>query len=382
MTGQLRVTILGGERIQAFIPNPLPPDPPLELTAARQRLLERANLALGRLDSVSLLLPDVNIFLHAYVRREAVLSSQIEGTQSSLADLLLFERGEVPGVPLDDVTKVSNYVQALEHGIEQLRAGFPLCNRLIRDMHAILLSSGKGSERSPGEFRRSQNWIGGTRPGDAHFVPPPPDEIENCMAALERFLHNQEVCPALVKAALAHVQFETIHPFLDGNGRTGRLLIAFILHHEAVLQKPLLYMSLFFKRHREQYYGLLDSVRWNGDWEAWLDFFLTGVEETATNAVETAQRLVALFKADERRIPSLGRSASTVLRVFQAMCQNPVLTIKDVCERTGLSFPAANKAMDGLVKLGVAQEFSGKRRNRVFAYEQYVRILSEGTEAL
>lgn len=382
MTGQLRVTILGGERIQAFIPNPLPPDPPLELTAARQRLLERANLALGRLDSVSLLLPDVNIFLHAYVRREAVLSSQIEGTQSSLADLLLFERGEVPGVPLDDVTEVSNYVQALEHGIEQLRAGFPLCNRLIRDMHAILLSSGKGSERSPGEFRRSQNWIGGTRPGDAHFVPPPPDEIENCMAALERFLHNQEVCPALVKAALAHVQFETIHPFLDGNGRTGRLLIAFILHHEAVLQKPLLYMSLFFKRHREQYYGLLDSVRWNGDWEAWLDFFLTGVEETATNAVETVQRLVALFKADGQRIPSLGRGASTVLRVFQAMCQNPVLTIKDVCERTGLSFPAANKAMDGLVKLGVVHEFSGKRRNRVFAYEQYVRILSEGTEAL
>ncbi len=383
MTGRYEITNIAGERIRAFVPHPLPPHPPLELNDQRQRLLERATLALGRLDSVTLLLPDPGLFLYAYVRREAVLSSQIEGTQSSLAQLLLFELEEAPGVPVDDVVEVSNYVAALNHGLERLKEGFPLSNRLIREMHAILLSRGRGSEKSPGEFRRSQNWIGGTRPGNAHFVPPPPQHVEECMAALEHFLYDEgNPYPALIKAALVHVQFETIHPFLDGNGRIGRLLIAFILHHDQVLAQPLLYLSLYLKQHRAEYYRLLDLVRTDGDWEAWVDFFLEGVELTASNAVETARRLVSLFQQDEQKIQTLGRVASTVLRVFRTLCERPLVTLNQVCERTGLSFPAAAKAMGALERLGIVREITGQRRNRVFAYQEYLTILSEGTEPL
>jgi len=383
ITGKYEVTTIAGETVRAFIPHSLPPSPSLELNEKHQRLLERATLALGRLDSITLLLPDPGLFLYAYVRREAVLSSQIEGTQSSLAQLLLFELAEAPGVPLDDVTEVSNYVAALSHGLQRLREGFPLSNRLIREMHAILLSRGRGSEKSPGEFRRTQNWIGGTRPGNAHFVPPPPQSVEPCMADLERFLHDEgNPYPALIKAALAHVQFETIHPFLDGNGRIGRLLIAFILHHDRVLSEPLLYLSLYFKQHRSEYYRLLDQVRLDGDWEAWVDFFLEGVEHTASNAVETARRLVNLFQQDEERIQGTGRNTSTVLRVFRNLCERPLMTLNEVCKETGLSFPAANKATQTLIQIGIAREITGQRRNRVFAYDKYLEILSEGTEPL
>jgi len=383
MTGRYEITTVAGEQVRAFVPHPLPPAPPLEMDPQRQQLLERATLALGRLDSITLLLPDPDLFLYAYVRREAVLSSQIEGTQSSLAQLMLFELAEAPGVPLDDVREVSNYVAALDHGLKRLQAGFPLANRLIREMHAILLAQGRGSEKSPGEFRRSQNWIGGTRPGNAHFVPPPPQQVEECMAALERFLHHEgNPYPAILKAALAHVQFETIHPFLDGNGRLGRLLIAFILHHDHVLAQPLLYLSLYFKQHRAEYYRLLDLVRTDGDWEAWVDFFLEGVEHTASNAVETARRLVGLFQQDEEKIQSLGRVASTVLRVFRTLCQRPLVTLNEVCQRTVLSFPAATKGIQALDRLGIVREITGQRRHRVFAYDQYLAILSEGTEPL
>ncbi len=383
LTGRYETTLVAGETIRAFVPHPLPPEPPLELTAQRQQLLERATLALGRLDSVTLLLPEPDLFLYAYVRREAVLSSQIEGTQSSLAQLLLFELEEAPGVPLDDVVEVSNYVAALNHGLQRLREEFPLSNRLIREMHAVLLSRGRGSEKSPGEFRRSQNWIGGTRPGNAHFVPPPPDAVQECMAALESFLHGEgNPYPALIKAGLAHVQFETVHPFLDGNGRIGRLLIAFVLHHDRLLSQPLLYLSLYFKQHRAEYYRLLDLVRAEGDWEAWLDFFLEGVEHTATNAVETAKRLLALFQQDEQKIQRAQRIASTVLRVFRVLCKRPLTTLNQVCEHTGLSFPAAARSMRALEDLGIAREVTGQRRNRVFAYQEYLNILSEGTEAL
>jgi Fic family protein len=265
-TGIYQIKKVAGEQIRAFIPHPLPPDPPLEWTSQRQRLLEHATLALGRLDSITLLLPDPHLFLYAYVRREAVLSSQIEGTQSSLAQLLLFELEEAPGAPLDDVVEVSKYVAALNYGLKRLQEGFPLSNRLIREMHEVLLASRRSSEKSPGTFRRTQNWIGGTRPGNAHFVPPPPEQVEDCMMALERFLHNKaNPYPTLIKAALAHVQFETIYPFLDGNGRVGRLLIAFILHHDGVLSQPLLYLSLYFKQHRAEYYRLLDLIRTDGD---------------------------------------------------------------------------------------------------------------------
>lgn len=382
-TGYYEVTTVGGEQIRAFVPHPLPPVAPLEISYARQRLLEKATLALGRLDSISLLLPDPNVFLYAYVRREAVLSSQIEGTQSSLADLLLFEMEEAPGTPLDDVSEVSRYVAALEHGMERLRAGFPLSNRLIREMHQVLLAGGRGSEKSPGEFRRTQNWIGGTRPGNAYFVPPPPALVEDCMASLERFVHDQNTpYSVLVKASLAHVQFETIHPFLDGNGRIGRLLIAFILHEGGVLARPLLYLSLFFKQHRAEYYRLLDRVRTDGDWESWVDFFLEGVENTASNAVQTAQRLAALFREDAARVQSIGRAASSALRTYNALCDRPLITLNEICRRTGVSFPTATKSMTNLVDLGIARELTGGQRNRIFAYDRYLAILNEGTEPL
>ena len=383
ITGRYEVTGIGGEQVKAFVPHPLPPNPPLDLSNGRQRLLERATLALGRLDSITLLLPDPNLFLYAYVRREAVLSSQIEGTQSSLADLLLFELEEAPGVPFDDVVEVSNYVAALEHGMKRLREGFPLSNRLIREMHATLLSRGRGDEKSPGEFRRTQNWIGGTRPGNAHFVPPPPSHVEDGMAALERFIHDAGTpYPALVKAALAHVQFETIHPFLDGNGRIGRLLIAFILHHGGVLSKPLLYLSLYLKQHQAEYYRLLDLVRAEGGWEAWLDFFLEGVENTASNAVQTAQRLLALFSEDADRVQSLGRAAASALRVFNALRERPLITLNEVLRHTKISFPTATKGMNALVELGIVRELTGQRRNRIFAYDRYLSILNEGIEPL
>ena len=379
-TGLYDKTRFAGEEIRAFVPQALPPDPPLELTHQRQRLLERATLSLGRLDSITLLLPDPDLFLYMYIRREAVLSSQIEGTQSSLAQLLLFELEEAPGVPFDDVVEVSNYVAALNHGLKRLQEGFPLSNRLLREMHAELLSRGRGSEKSPGEYRQTQNWIGGTRPGNAHYVPPPPHQVEPCMAALERFLHNENnPYPGLLKAALVHVQFETIHPFLDGNGRVGRLLIAFILHHDGLLSQPLLYLSLYLKQHRSEYYRLLDLVRSDGDWETWIDFFLEGVEETASNAIETARRLVHLFQKDEQKIKSLGRKASTALRVFRVFCDRPLITLNQIGERTGLSFPAVTKGTQALEKIGIVREITGRRRNRVFAYQSYLEILSEGT---
>jgi Fic family protein len=380
--GRFVTSPTAGETVRAFVPRPLPPDPPLVITPERQRLLERALLACGRLDAVTTLLPDPDFFLYAYVRREAVLSSQIEGTQSSLSDLLLFELDQAPGVPFDDVAEVSNYVAALEHGMSRLREGFPLSNRLIREIHARLLASGRGAGKNPGEFRHSQNWIGGTRPGNAHFVPPPPQELEPCMAALEGFLHDPAAPGALVKAALAHVQFETIHPFLDGNGRVGRLLIALVLHHEDVLRQPLLYLSLYFKQHRAEYYRLLDAVRTSGDWEAWLDFFLEGVEQTATGAVDTAHRLLALFDADAARLRALGRTAANALRLFDVLRERPVASVNLLAERAGVSFATAARLIEALVELGIVREITGRKRQRVFAYQAYLDILNEGAEPL
>ena len=382
-TGVFHVSTAGGETVRAFVPAPLPPVPTLELTGTRQRLLERATHAVGRLDSVSALLPDPHLFLYAYVRREAVLSSQIEGTQSSLSDLLLFELEEVPGVPFDDVVEVSNYIAALEHGMARMREGFPLCNRLLREMHGRLMSRGRGSEKSPGEFRSSQNWIGGTRPGNAHFVPPPPEEVAATMAALEAFLHEEvSGLPLLIKAALAHVQFETIHPFLDGNGRLGRLLIALLLHQGGLLGEPLLYLSLYLKQHRALYYSLLDRVRAEGEWETWVDFFLEGVEQTALGAVQTARRLVTLFDTDAQRTQVAGRGAANALRALGGLRQRPILSVKQLCQMTAMTFPTAAKGIQHLVKLGIARELTGQRRNRVFVYDAYLSILNEGGEPL
>jgi Fic family protein len=378
--GRYEVSTTGGERVEAFIPDPLPPAPPLDLSGPLQAQVEQAALALGRLDSISALLPDTMLFLYSYVRKEAVLSSQIEGTQSSLSDLLLFEIEQAPGVPLDDVVEVSGYVAALEHGLMRLRGGFPICARLIREMHAKLLERGRGSTKQPGEFRRSQNWIGGTRPGNAHFVPPPHTEVAACIAQLERFIHDETShLPRLVRAGLVHAQFETIHPFLDGNGRIGRLLITLLLCDYGALAEPLLYLSLYFKEHRDEYYQKLDQARRDGDWEAWLGFFLDGVAETADGAVATAGDLSRLFDGDRQRLQAAGRRAGSLLRVHETLEARPLVTLTEVVARSGLSFPAASSAMEELVNLGIASELTGKKRNRVFAYDRYLATLAAGT---
>ena len=304
----------GGEAFRAFVPAPLPPRPLLSLSADDQDLMEQADRALGLLDGLTKLLPDPSIFLYGYVRKEALLSSQIEGTQSSFADLLLHESHLAPGVPLDDVQEVSNYVAAMNHGLRRLRRdGFPLSLRLIKEIHAVLMAKGRGSRQAPGEFRSSQNWISGTRPGNAMYVPPPWERVQNCMGNLEDFLHDRpRKTPVLIKAALAHVQFETIHPFLDGNGRLGRLLITLILCAQGTLQEPLLYLSLYFKQNRQVYYDLLQDVRLKGNWVGWLRFFLEGVRDTARQAGETAKTILALFDKDRRKIETLGRRAGTV----------------------------------------------------------------------
>ncbi len=382
-TGRYEATTTAGETVRAFVPAPLPPVPPLDLAGARQRQLEQALLACGRLDAVTALLPEPDLFLYAYVRREAVLSSQIEGTQSSLSDLLLFELDEAPGVPFDDVVEVSNYVAALEHGLARLREGFPLSSRLLREVHGKLLARGRGADKLPGEFRRSQNWIGGTRPGNARHVPPPAQDIADCMAALERFIHAEaDGLPILVKAALAHVQFETIHPFLDGNGRVGRLLIALMLADAGVLAQPLLYLSLYFKQHRAEYYRQLDAVRRDGDWEAWVDFFLEGVAQTAAGAVDTAHRLLALFADDAAKARGLGRAAANTVRVFDALRARPIASISDLSRRTAVSYPTVARAIEALASLGIVRELTGRKRDRVFAYDRYLAVLNEGAEPL
>ncbi len=376
-------TAVGGELLRAFVPYPLPPDPPLALDGDLQQRLESAGLALGRLDASSTLLPDKALFLYSYVRKEAVLSSQIEGTKSTLSDLLLFEIDEAPGVPEADVIEVSNYVAALEHGLVRLAEGFPLSNRLIREIHEVLLARGRGSDKRPGEFRRSQVWLGGSSPENAHFVPPPPNDVPDCMAHLERFLHEDgDGLTVLLRAGVAHVQFETIHPFLDGNGRVGRLLITFLLCHAGALHDPLLYLSLYFKQNRDAYYELLNRVRTHGDWEAWLSFYLDGVCSVAEGAVATAERLGRMFQDHRATIGQQGRRASSALRVYDALSARPIGSMPSLCQTTGLSFPTVSSAVGLLEQLGIARELTGKRRNRLFAYDAYLSDLSEGTEPL
>ncbi len=379
----ITISRVAGEECRAFVPEPLPPKPSLQIDSNLQDAIDRALLALGRLDTISTLLPDPSLFLYMYVRKEALLSSQIEGTQSSLSDLLLYESEDAPGVPLDDVSDVLNYVAAMNHGLERLRGGFPVCVRLLREIHRILVSTGRGSEKEPGEFRRSQNWVGGTRPGNATFVPPPASNIADAMGALEKFLHDRPVrMPLLVKAALAHAQFETIHPFLDGNGRLGRLLITFLLCAEGALKEPMLYLSLYLKNRRQEYYDLLQRVRTEGDWESWLRFFVGGVKETAELAVSTGQRLKKLFEDDQKRIQPIGRQAGSVLRVHHALQKSPVATIGKITRLAGLTAPPVYAALKRLQELEIVGELTGRERSRRFGYLQYVNILNEGTEPI
>ena len=363
-----------GETVKAFIPDSLLPSPALVIAGDLQKKLDEASYLLGKLDGAANLLPDVGIFLYMFIRKEAVLSSQIEGTQSSLSDLLLFELKEKPGVPVDDVQEVSNYVAAMTYGLKRLEEGFPLSLRLLREIHAELLSKGRGSSKNPGEFRHSQNWIGGTRPGNAFFVPPPPEEAVRCMGELEKFLHDENT-PLLVKAALSHVQFETIHPFLDGNGRVGRLLITLLLCDGGMLKQPLLYLSYYFKSHRQYYYDLLNGIRENGDWERWLDFFLDAVIETSRESHEIILSLHSQIQIDREKIATLGRAAPSALAVHQAMLRHPIADIAKLKELTGLTNATIGSALARLLDFGLIEETTGNKRNRLFCYKGYIDSL-------
>jgi Fic family protein len=374
--------VAAGESVQAYIPPPLPPDPPIAV-ADLYTQLETANRALGRLDGVASLLPEIPLFVYMYVRKEALLSSQIEGTQSSLSDLLLYESHGNPAVPTNDVKEVSNYVAALDFGVRRIRDGFPISVRLVKELHEVLLRRGRGSTQQPGEFRTSQNWIGGTRPGNAVFVPPPPHLVTECMSAWERYINNEaHRLPLLIRAALVHVQFESVHPFLDGNGRLGRLLITLMLVAEQALAEPMLYLSLYLKTHRQAYYDLLQRVRTHGEWEPWLDFFLTGVRETADQAAESAQTILGVFERDRVAIESLGRPAGSALRVHQYSQRRPILSVANAAEMLSISTPTIRSAVRHLVELDILVEITGKRRGRLFAYQEYLDTLAEGTEPI
>jgi Fic family protein len=366
----------------AFHPAPLPPDPPLILDVELHRLLDRANQALGRLDGITLLLPDPEQFLYTFIRKEAVLSSQIEGTISSLSDLLLFENEAAPGVPVEDLEETSNYIAAMNHGVSSIASGrLPLCNRLLREVHERLLRSGRGADKAPGDFRRSQNWLGGTRPGNARYVPPPWEEVEPAMSDLERFLHDvPEPSPVLIKAALAHVQFETIHPFLDGNGRVGRLLITLLLVDQGVLRRPLLYLSLYLKRNRDAYYEYLQRVRTEGAWEEWLRFFLEGVVDVAESTAETTRGIVQMIERDRQRIHGFGRAAATALRVHDLAVRRVVVKPPKAAESLGLSEPPVYGAISRLEEVGILREVTGRARGKTYVYGEYMDILNEGTE--
>ena len=378
-TGRYVTSIAGSEEVRAFVPAPLPPVPALELIGGVRNSLDQGLLALGRLDGAANTLPDAHLLLYTYVRKEAVLSSQIEGTQSTLDDLLAHELGEAPGVPIGDVTDVSRYVEAMTHGLQRLRSGFPMSNRLLREMHEILLATGRGAQRTPGEFRQSQNWIGGTRPGNAAFVPPPPQEVHHCMGDFEKFLHSDT--PALVKAALAHLQFETIHPFLDGNGRIGRLLITLLFCHEGVLREPLLYSSLYFKQNRQRYYDELNAARESGDFERWLDFFATAIRVSAEQATTTGLRISAVFREDRNRLREMGRQAPTILLVQEALQAKPLATIATLTQSTGLTTPTVTQALNELQNLKIVRETTGRARGRIFAYVRYLDALNAEPDA-
>lgn len=382
-TGEFVPCSVAGETYEAFVPSSLPPHPPLDMSGLGT-LLADASAALGRLDSMASFLPNIGLFIYMYIRKEALLSSQIEGTQSSFSDLLIHESEDAAGAPIEeDVQDVSNYVAALDHGLSRLRGGFPLSLRLIREIHEILLSKGRGSTKMPGEFRRSQNWIGGPRPGKARFVPPPPERLDECLGALEAFLHaDNDGLPVLIRAAMAHVQFETIHPFLDGNGRIGRLLITLLFCERGIIKEPILYLSLWFKIRRDEYYDQLQYIRDTGDWEEWTRFFLQGVVETATQGVETAQRIMSLFETDEKKVASLGKAAASARSIMAYMQKKPVASVKDMAARLSLTVPTVNTAIRNLEELGLLHEITGRKRDRLFAYQGYLDILAEGTEPI
>ena len=372
----IKSALIGDERYSTYSPNPLPPAPAIDMPAISV-WLEKANLAVGELNGVVENAPDPNVINYMYIRKEAVLSSQIEGTQSTLDDLLRYESGSTPGTTIDDVAEVSSYVSALNHGLKQIDGGFPLSLRLIREIHKILLTNTRGKNKMPGVFRTSQNWIGGTRPGTARFVPAPPDEVIPLMGDMEKFMNAQEdKIPLLVRVALIHHQFETIHPFLDGNGRTGRLLITLHLCARGFLKSPFLYLSLFFKQHRDLYYDKLTEVRKTGDWEEWLNFFLEGVAVTATDAKYTLLKIQKMFERDDSLVKGIGRARESAGAVLNQFKQKPLLAIPEIVKRTELSTPTAISAVGRLIDLGIIKNISEKKWGQIYSYEGYTKLLN------
>jgi len=383
-TGRYENSSVTGETVAAFIPFSLPPaDPPLILDDALRGHLGKAEQNLARLELAGEMVPSLDWFIYGFVRKEAVISSQIEGTQASLIDLLTFEATDRAGESLKaDVEEVCNYIDALKYAREQLRRkrGLPLSTRLLKETHKRLMSGVRGGDKQPGKVRRNQNWIGGTRPGNAVYVPPPPQELAQLLGALEKYIHSHDSLPPLVRAGLLHAQFETIHPFLDGNGRVGRLLVTLTLEHWELLSQPLLYLSLFFKRHREEYYRLLNLIRTEGDWEAWTAFFLEGVAAIAEEAAGVARDLFELVSRDRERL--LARSDSTVisLRLFERLPVKPILTAANVVAQLETTKPTAMKALNLLVEAGILSEITGKKRDKTFGYSDYLEHLRIGTD--
>ncbi len=384
ITGTYDRKTIGDEEVAAFIPHALPPsDPPLELGPRARELLRAAEHALSRLELAGEMVPSVEWFIYAFVRKEAVISSQIEGTQATLVDLLTYEAGaQLEPASEVDVQEVCNYLEALTFARKQLgrKDGLPLSVRLLNETHRRLMKGVRGAEKQPGEVRRSQNWIGGSRPGNAVYVPPPPHEVPRLLGDLEKYLHAEDAVPPLVRAGLAHVQFETIHPYLDGNGRLGRLLVTLLLQEWKLLSQPLLYLSLFFKRRREDYYRILNRVRTEGDWEGWTAFFLEGVATIAEEAVQSARELFALISRDRARLLAAGKASVVASRLFEELPRHPVVTITGVVKLLDTTKPTAAKAIALLEEVGVLTETTGRRRDRTFSYAKYLDHLRVGTE--
>ena len=365
---------------KAFIPEPLPPDPVVAVEKDMQNLLSKADMALARLDGLGYILPNENLFIAMYVKKEALISSQIEGTQASLEDLFQFESGVIPE-NTNDVEEVVNYVKALNYGIERLDS-FPMSLRLIKEIHDLLMVGVRGGDKTPGEFRKSQNWIGphGATLKDATFIPPPPYEANTAMGDLELYMHNSDDLPVLIRCALIHYQFETIHPFLDGNGRLGRLIITFFLYWQGVMGKPLLYLSYFFKKHRQEYYDRLNMVRDSGDFEQWITFFLKGVILTSESAVETAKAILELQSNHRSSLWQKKISSPYAVGVLEKLFFTPMVTVKDISSEFGISFQAASTLVAQFEKAGILKEITGLKRNKRYIYDDYLEILNEGAK--
>jgi Fic family protein len=381
-TGEYKITRWGDEEVRAFIPFALPPrDPPLLMDASLQQSVMRAEAAVAKLAVAADMVPSADWFIYGFVRKEAVITSQIEGTQATLQDVLNFEAGENAEHP-DDIREVCNYIEALDYARLQLakQEGLPLATRLLCEAHRRLMEGTRGEDKQPGEVRRSQNWVGGSRPGNARYVPPPPEMLQQALSELEKWIHSADPLPPLVRIGMAHVQFESIHPFLDGNGRIGRLLIALLAEHWGLLSTPLPYVSLSFKRHRQAYYDRLMDVRERGDWEGWTRFFLDCVTEAAENGVSAAKALFALTTADRNRLAKAESVSIGAMRLFEMLPRNPMVTLALATKWLGVSKPTAIKAMDVLQQVGILKETTGKRRDRVYAYQAYLQILTNDTE--